>query len=193
MAVSIPVYTQLLRIATVASSNGGVKTAWMTNERPSPRRRAKDDEDADAVLAACRVLVALSAQSIAAVEDVADVAQVRALVVISSRGSVSLGELAGAANLHLTRASRLCDRMVADGLIDRVNDPTNRRQLTLTLTDKGQRVVHDVMAHRRAAITPILERLPKQRRAELVAVLEDFAAAGGEPSGPDLWAMGWTT
>ena len=49
------------------------------------------------MLAACRVLVALSAQSIAAVEDAADVTQVRALVVISSRGSVSLGELAAAA------------------------------------------------------------------------------------------------
>lgn len=165
----------------------------MTKERLSPRRGPADDEDADAVLAACRVLVALSARSIAAVEDVADVAQVRVLVVISSRGSVSLSELATAANLHLTRASRLCDRMVADGLINRADDPANRRQLTLRLTAKGQRVVHDVMAHRRAAITPILAQLPKQRRAELVAVLQEFAAAGGEPSGPDLWAMGWTT
>jgi DNA-binding MarR family transcriptional regulator len=165
----------------------------MTNERRSPRRARNDDDDADAVLAACRVLVALSAQSIAAVGDLADVAQVRALVVISSRGSVSLGELATAANLHITRASRLCDRMVAEGLIDRANDPANRRQLILTLTRKGARVVHDVMAHRRAAITPILARLPKKRRAELVAVLREFAAAGGEPPSPDLWAMGWTT
>lgn len=145
------------------------------------------------MLAACRVLVALSAQSIAAVEDLADVTQVRALVVISSLGSVSLGELASAAHLHLTRASRLCDRMVAEGLIDRGDDPANRRQLTLTLTPKGQQVVGDVMAHRRAAITPILMRLPEARRAELVAVLRDFAAAGGEQPGPDLWAMGWTT
>ena len=83
--------------------------------------------------------------------------------------------------------------MVAQGLVDRADDPANRRQLILTLTPKGQRVVHDVMAHRRAAITPILTRLPSQRRADLVAVLREFAAAGGEPSGPDLWALGWTT
>lgn len=164
----------------------------MTNERRSGRHREIRDE-ADAVLAACRVLVALSAQSVAAVEDVADVAQVRALVVISSRRSVSLGELAAAANLHLTRASRLCDRMVAAGLIHRADDPANRRQLTLTLTPDGERVVRTVMAHRRAGIKPILARLTKQRRAELVAVLQEFAAAGGEPSDPDLWAMGWTT
>lgn len=165
----------------------------MTNMRPAARRTGVRDEEADAVLAACRILVALSAQSIAAVEGVADVSQVRALVVISSRGSVSLGELAAAANLHPSRASRLCDRMVAEGLIHRADDPANRRQLILTLTPGGERVVRTVMQHRRAAITPILAQLTKPRRAELVSVLQEFAAAGCEPSEPDMWAMGWTT
>jgi DNA-binding MarR family transcriptional regulator len=137
--------------------------------------------------------VTLSAQSIAAVEDVADMAQVRALVVMASRGSVSLGELAAAANLHLTRASRLCDRMVTVGLIHRADDPANRRQLTLTLAPGGEQVVRTVMQHRRDAIKPILSRLTKQRRAELVSALQEFAAAGGEPSDLELWAMGWTT
>lgn len=165
----------------------------MTNELRLPRRGGRRDEEADAVLAACRVLVALSAQSIAAVESVADVAQVRALVVIASRGPLSLGELAGAANLHLTRASRLCDRMVAEGLIHRADDPADRRQLTLTLTPSGERVVQTVMEHRRAAIKPILAQMAKQRCVELVSVLQEFATAAGEPSDLELWAMGWTT
>ncbi len=145
------------------------------------------------MLAACRVLVALSARSIAAVEDVADVMQVRALVTVASRGSVSLGGLAEGAGLHLSRASRLCDRLVANGLINRADDPANRRQLTLTLTPSGERAVRKVMQRRRDAIDPILAQLPKQRRAELVSALQAFAAAGGEPSDSDLWAMGWTT
>lgn len=149
------------------------------------------------MLAACRVLVAISAQSVAAVEDVADLTQVRALVVVASRGSVSLGELATATGVHLTRASRLCDRMVGKGLIDRADDPSNRRQLTLTLTPTGQQVVRTMIRRRRAAIEPILDRLSTQmtkpRRAELVAVLREFAVAAGEPSDPDLWAMGWTS
>jgi DNA-binding MarR family transcriptional regulator len=165
----------------------------MTNERPAPRRSGARDDEADAVLAACRILVTLSAQSIAAVEDVADMAQVRALVVMASRGSVSLGELATAANLHPSRASRLCDRLVAEGLIHRADDPANRRQLTLTLTPSGQRVVRTVMQYRRDAIKPILARLTKQRRAELISVLKEFASAGGESSDLELWSMGWTT
>lgn len=169
----------------------------MSQERPSSQQRDAHEQEAAAVLAACRVLVAVSAQSMAAVEDVADLTQVRALVVVASRGSVSLSELAAATNIHLTRASRLCDRMVASGLINRGDDPSNRRQLTLTLASGGEQVVRAVMRRRRQALEPILNRMSEQmtksRRAELVSLLRDFAVAGGEPSGPDLWALGWTT
>lgn len=147
----------------------------------------------DAVQAACRVLVAISAQSIAAVEDVVDLTQFRALVVIASRGSVSLAELAEAARLHMSKASRMCDRMVSLGLIDRADDPDNRRQLTLTLTKQGSRLVQDVMTRRRAALEPLLLRLPRQRRSQLVSLLREFADAGGEPADADLWFMGWAT
>jgi DNA-binding MarR family transcriptional regulator len=127
------------------------------------------------------------------VSDEVDLAQFRALVVVASRGSVSLRELAEAAQLHLSRASRLCDRLVIDGLINRVDDPANRRQLILTLTPKGERVVQTVMDRRRAGIDPILTRMSKQRRSELTAALQHFADAFGDPSDPDLWSMGWTT
>jgi DNA-binding MarR family transcriptional regulator len=165
----------------------------MNTLRRSPRHGEVRPDDADAVLAACRVLVAVSAQSIAAVEDVVDLLALRALVVVAARESVSLGELATAAHLHLTRASRLCDRLVTEGLLNRADDPANRRQLVLTLTPRGRRIVRTVMERRRAIVGPILARMSSQRRADLVTALRDFTAAGGELADPDLWAMGWTT
>lgn len=58
-------------------------------------------------------------------------------------------------------------------------------------------MVRTVMRRRRASIEPTLARMSKQlttaRRADIVAVLRDFAVAGGKPSDPDLWAMGRTT
>lgn len=149
--------------------------------------------DADGVLAACRVLVALSARSIAAVDDLADVAHVRVLVIVASTEPVSLSELADAARLHLSTASRLCDRMVEDGLLDRRDDPANRRALNLRLTAKGRRVVSAMIRHRRTAITPMLRAMPAARRREMVALLGEFAEAGGEPADQDLWSMGWPT
>lgn len=157
------------------------------------RRYGLIDAQIDAVQAACRVLVAVSAQSIAAVEDEVDLAQFRALVVMASRGSVSLAELADAARLHVSTASRMCDRMVGLGLVDRTDDPHNRRQLVLTLTRKGNRLVADVMTRRRAALEPVLLRLPPGRRSQLVSVLREFAEAGDEPADTDLWFMGWPT
>jgi DNA-binding MarR family transcriptional regulator len=104
------------------------------------------------VLAACRVLAGVSAQSVAAVEDVVDLIQFRALVVVASRGSVSLGELAEATQIHLSRASRMCDRMVGMGLRNRADDPANRRQLIVTLTPEGRRIGEEVIGRRRAAV-----------------------------------------
>jgi DNA-binding MarR family transcriptional regulator len=139
------------------------------------------------------VLVALSAQSIAAVDDLADVTQVRVLVIVASMEPVSLGVLAEAAQLHPSTASRLCDRMVGEGFLDRSDDPNNRRALNLRLTAKGRRVIAAMVRHRRAAIMPVLRAMPAAERRDLVTVLRAFANTGGEPVGRDLWSMGWTT
>jgi DNA-binding MarR family transcriptional regulator len=150
-------------------------------------------EEVDAVLAACRVLVAISARSIAKVGTAVDATQLRALVVVASNEGMSLGNLAAAAGLSLSTASRLCDRLVAGGLVNRADDPANRRQLALTLTDAGSRVVRQVTDNRRQALEPILRKLPRQRRAALVAALKEFTAASGEAAEQDLWSLGWAT
>jgi DNA-binding MarR family transcriptional regulator len=150
------------------------------------------ETELDAVLAACRVLVAISARSLADLEEV-DLPQFRALVIVASRESVSLRELADAAGLNMSTASRLCDRIVGMGLMNRAEDPTNRRQLVLTLTEQGRRLITRVLRRRRAAVEPLLRSMPKGRRAQLVKLLGEFAAAGSEPAERDLWAMGWTT
>jgi DNA-binding MarR family transcriptional regulator len=147
----------------------------------------------DAVLAACRLLVAITVQSLATVEDEVNVTQLRILVVVASRGVTTLSELATATGLHLSSASRICDRMVHDGLLVRADDPDDRRSLRLTLTDRGADVVGRVARARRDAIKPVLARMSRQRRAELVSLLEEFTAAGGEPADTHLWALGWAT
>lgn len=151
------------------------------------------DAEVDAVLAACRVLVAVNAQSIAAITDSVDLMQFRVLVVVASSGSVSLQQLAEGARLHISTASRICDRMVRMGLLNRATDRADRRHLDLTVTPRGGQLVETVMSRRRAAIRPVLARMPKRSRAGLVSALADFGVAGGEPAAPDLWAMGWTT
>lgn len=155
--------------------------------------RLPRDDEVEAVLDACRVLVAITARSMAATSEVTDLLHLRALVVLWSRPSSSLGELADAVGIHLTRASRLCDRLVMRGLVDRADDPVNRRQLVLRLTPAGQQVVQDVMRERAEEIRPILARMSARDRASLVSSLGEFARAADGLAAHDLWALGWET
>jgi DNA-binding MarR family transcriptional regulator len=149
--------------------------------------------DVEAVMLAARLLVALSARSVAAVEDVVSLQQLRVLVMVSSRGSLNLGAVAAGLGVHPSNATRAVDRLVTAGLLSRSDDPTDRRNLVLDLTPEGEALVARVMGDRRAAIAQILERMPPSRRRALVPVLRAFAAAGGEVDADAVWSLGWTT
>lgn len=150
-------------------------------------------DEVEAVMAATRVLVALSARSIAGLDGRITLPQFRVLVMVASTGPVNLGAVARALGVHPSNATRACDRLVTAGLLDRRDDPDDRRNLALELTGAGRALVDQVMDDRRAAITEVLERMPDEQRQALAPVLASFAAAGGEMPAADVWALGWTT
>jgi DNA-binding MarR family transcriptional regulator len=142
---------------------------------------------------AARALVAISAQSLAAVDEVVTAPQLRVLVMVASRGPLNLGTVARGLGVHPSNATRACDRLVAAGLLDRRDDPADRRNLQLQLTEQGRGLVDEVMDRRRHAIAEVLERMPALQRTALVPVLTTFADAAGEPPDEHLWSLGWTT
>jgi DNA-binding MarR family transcriptional regulator len=150
-------------------------------------------DDVEATMLAARALVGISAQSLAEVDEVVTPPQMRVLVMIASRGALNLGAVARGLGVHPSNATRACDRLVAAGLLDRRDDPADRRNLQLQLTEQGQALVDDVMDRRRHAIAAVLERMPALQRTALVPVLVTFAAAAGEMDDEHLWSLGWTT
>lgn len=147
--------------------------------------------EAGFVLAASRVLVGISATSLAAVEDLLTPAQFRALLIIASRGPLHLGALADGMGVHPSQATRLCDRLVNTGFIDWRDNPADRRHLALLVTESGQQVVDGVTQQRVVAITAVLRRMPASDRADLARVMSAFAAAAGEPEPATMWSLGW--
>lgn len=157
-------------------------------------RTAADRETVEAVMAAARVLVGLSARSVAAVDDVVTLPQLRVLMMVASRERVNLAAVATALGVHPSNGTRIVDRLVQAGLLHRGDDPADRRNLVLELTADGGDLVERITAHRRAAIVQILDDMPAGRRTEIGPVLHAFAAAGGEVSADDaVWSMGWTS
>ena len=135
----------------------------------------------DSLLTASRLLVAISAHSIARVDENITIPQFRTLVILSNRGPINLATLATLLGVQPSATGRMVDRLVSAGLIDRLPHPTSRRELLAALTKRGRDVVRQVTTHRRAEIARIVEKMPPAERHGLVRALTAFTAAGGEP------------
>ena len=152
-----------------------------------PTENAAATEDSldvitDALLTASRLLVAISARSIAHIDETITIPQFRTLVILSNHGPMNLATLAGQLGVQPSATGRMVDRLVGVGLIDRETNPTSRRELLAALTTRGREVVRQVTAHRRAEIAAIVEAMPPKERRGLVRALAAFTAAGGEPA-----------
>ncbi|MFG2294613.1 MarR family winged helix-turn-helix transcriptional regulator [Streptomyces sp. NPDC048603] len=154
------------------------------------------DDVTRAVLTASRLLVAISARSLAAAEEKVTLAQFRMLVVLAARGSANLVVLAELLGVNPSTAMRMVDRLIAAGLADRRPNAENRRETVLTATPPGRRLVEEVTARRRAEVAAIVARLDPAERAGLIGALDAFNAAGGEPPVTDpadsSYPLGWS-
>ena len=171
----------MYRVGAV-TSNSDMAVGWgrapqMTTEdvggeRPSElagEKLAPTPAEIDAVLVAARVLVAVSAGSVATVEDRVALPQLQVLVMIASRGPQNLQSVAEGLGVHPSNATRACDKLVEAHLLHRSDDPADRRNLILRLTESGRQLVHTVMENRRVAIAAILAKMRVQHRSSLVA------------------------
>jgi len=151
------------------------------------------EEVVTAVLTASRVLVAVSARSLAEVEDRLTLAQFRVLVVLENRRRLNLNGLADALDVTPSTALRTIDRLVASGLAQRQENAANRREVVLSATDEGARVVRDVTGRRSAEIAEILAGMSARKRSELISAFKSFSAAANEPAPHprDLAVLGW--
>lgn len=147
------------------------------------RLAAGSDTDAvtDAMLTASRLLVAISATSIASVDEAITLPQFRLLVVLNNSGPSKVATLAAALGVNPSTVTRTVDRLIATNMVSRTANPASRREVLLQLSDAGRNVVTEVTARRRAEIAGIVDRMPVHDRDRLVEALWSFARAGGEP------------
>lgn len=141
-------------------------------------------------MTASRVLVAVSARSLAGHEEEVSLQQYRALIVLASRGLQRPRDLAAALGVDPSTATRLCDRLARKRLISRRHAGSDRREVRLTLTTKGARLVDSVTQRRRDEIEAILSAIPASERANLVRAFEVFGKAAGEVPDED-WQRSW--
>jgi DNA-binding MarR family transcriptional regulator len=147
------------------------------------------DDQVDAVMRATRLLVAITAPAMADVD--VTLPQFRVLVMASAGAPLNLRSVAAELGVHPSNATRACDRLVAAGLLDRREDPADRRQIVLTLTEAGRRLLDSVMGRRRVAIGDVLAEIPGDARAALAEGLNTFCTAAARLHGVHEPSTGW--
>lgn len=165
-------------------------SATSTPPAPPSHPAPEERELIDAFLSASRALVAVAARSLSACETEITLPQYRVLVVLSARGPQRVADLADALDALPSTTTRLCDRLVAKGLLRRSRSSEDRRSVRVGVTGVGRRMVERVSLARRAELQRVLGQLPPTGRSALVEALRAFSSAAGEVPEKD-WALGW--
>ena len=147
--------------------------------------------EADHLVELSRLLVSVAYRSLEVPERPVPLPQFRALAVLAKHGPCTAGGLAAALDQGASTVTRVCDKLVAAGLISRQNRPDNRREVEIALTEPGSQLVQEVLSSRAAELEQILSRMPKRSRTRLAQVLPDLLEAADRqlPHARSLWAV----
>ena len=116
--------------------------------------------------------------------------QLRALVVLASRGPQRTVDLAEELRVAPSTVTRMVDRLSGKGLVRRYRRRDDRRASWVILTESGRDLVGDVMRHRRDAIATLARRIAGRGPDALATALQAFVEAAGEVPDP-LWWQRW--
>ena len=141
------------------------------------------------MLDGAKVVSGIIARSLTEAEASVTLPQLRVLVVTGDRSVLSMAEVAELLAVHPSNATRLVDRLVQAGLLDRRDDPQDRRQLRLTLTDAGTQLVRTVLDHRREAFRRLLSNLSRDAQAAIGAAMSSLASTEKNQTDEQTWVV----
>src|SRR3954468_13259967 len=140
-------------------------------------RRDEMTAAVEAAMAVSRVFHGISGRSAAELPHELTLPQLRALVVLDDEATVTVKALAERLGIQPSTTTRLVDRLIAKHLIERTQGVEDRREVLLSLSAAGRRVVGQSMEFRRRAIREVLESLTRAERASVLDAFAVFAAA----------------
>jgi len=123
-------------------------------------------------------------------------AQLRAVMVVEQSDGINLRRLATRLDMLLSSASRLCDRLVAAGMLEREPGRFDRREISLHLTPEARRLLAELRADRQAQLAAVLAGMSPEGRDALLRGMREFDEiarrqqaqnAPGESTGQGDW------
>ncbi|MEU7996897.1 MarR family transcriptional regulator [Micromonospora sp. NPDC049060] len=132
---------------------------------------------AAAIDAAAEALVGVLDSAVPRHQMAVSPTQLRVLSLISGRPETNVNGLAELLDVVPSSASRLCDRLEATGLLRRVPDPRDRREVRLMPTAAAEALLRELQERRHRAVQAVLDRMPGRAQHELLLALMAFERA----------------
>lgn len=98
--------------------------------------------------------------------------QCHALVEIGRAKSISLNELSELLNLGKSTMSRTVNNLVTDELAKRDIDPSDRRYVTISLTDSGYKHYKDIEERMNLYYKKIYETIPENKKQQVLESMQ---------------------
>jgi len=114
-------------------------------------------------------------------------AQFRVLVLVAGRGPQRPSDLAHALQVAPSSATRMCQRLVDQGLLEREAGDADRREVWLRPSAAGMALLRTVTRRRRAAIASTLSGMRAADVEGMVEALTAFGQAAGEVPDHEWW------
>ena len=105
-------------------------------------------------------------------EDVMDTAQLDALDAVADLEACRMSELAAALRVDASTATRVVDRLVTAGLVDRTADPDDGRARKILITREGSALLERIRANARDSLPTILDGFAEAELDEFADLLE---------------------
>jgi DNA-binding MarR family transcriptional regulator len=97
------------------------------------------------------------------------------------KGSASVSALAEASQTSRSAVSKAVDALVRRGLVTRSQDPEDRRNIPLALTNEGQRVMDAIFAEAEAWLSARFEHFSPEELETLLQGMETLRKAFSNP------------
>ncbi|WP_312868115.1 MarR family winged helix-turn-helix transcriptional regulator [Amycolatopsis pithecellobii] len=133
--------------------------------------------ETDAALATLRAMVAIADATVEHSSGRLTLTQFRTLRAIAERTPVTMSQVAAELDINPSSVTRACEKLVAEKLIHRAQNPLNKRETLLAPTAAGHSLVNRVDHDRRQALGAVLERLDPSVQDAVIPVFEAFAEA----------------
>lgn len=91
--------------------------------------------------------------------------------------ALSVSELAFRLYLERSSVSRLVDALVKGNFVNRVMNENNRREMILSLTDKGERTIRQVREQSIQFYERVLTDVPERNQQKIIEGFQMFTAA----------------